>query len=98
MLARSSFRISSTLQYCRSISDDSNLALSSQGMLDNLQVIRVTGRLDRWKGNTSLSHIQSIDIISDPLSMYWHLLQCATETLIYERGMPVGALMLHLHI
>ncbi|PBK97056.1 hypothetical protein ARMGADRAFT_725514 [Armillaria gallica] len=59
-----------------------------QGMLDNLQVIRVTGRLDRWKGNTSLSHVQSIDIISDPLAMYWHLLQCATETLIYERGMP----------
>ncbi|KAK0196923.1 hypothetical protein F5146DRAFT_1013445 [Armillaria mellea] len=53
-----------------------------------MQVIRVIGRLNRWMNITQLSDIRSIDIISDPLAMYWHLLQCATETLIYERGMP----------
>ncbi|KAK0228728.1 hypothetical protein IW262DRAFT_1352641 [Armillaria fumosa] len=53
-----------------------------------MQVIRLIGKLVRWMNMTSLSHIRSIEIISDPLAMYWHLLQCATETLIYERGMP----------
>ncbi|KAK0503453.1 hypothetical protein EDD18DRAFT_1137917 [Armillaria luteobubalina] len=53
-----------------------------------MQVIRVIGKLEHWMNMTSLSHIHSIDIISDPLAMYWHLLQCATESLIYERGTP----------
>ncbi|KAK0210938.1 hypothetical protein DFS33DRAFT_1296438 [Desarmillaria ectypa] len=59
-----------------------------QEMFSELQLTHVIGRLDRWKTKTVLSPILAIHIISDPLAMYWHLLQCATETLIYERGMP----------
>ncbi|KAK0483812.1 hypothetical protein IW261DRAFT_982423 [Armillaria novae-zelandiae] len=53
-----------------------------------MQVFRVIGKLNRRMNMTKMFPIRSIYIISDPLAMYWHLLQCATETLIYERGMP----------
>ncbi|KAG7452415.1 uncharacterized protein BT62DRAFT_150 [Guyanagaster necrorhizus] len=71
-------------------SDASDVFVSDidQETINNLQLIRVIGRLGRWQTKTTLSKILSIHKISDPHAVYCHLLQCATESLIYERGMP----------